>query len=167
MFSTTSPQLTTFNLQREQSSIFVLHDEVQWESWIWYCCLFSHFRFSCCYLLGACKAGFTQCFTPVNVCVIDAKIHSQAVYEIHAVHSAAGLWTGSWNSIWRKGKPFTRSMFDCESSLLLIFYISIKLKFVISKWWGQTIDGPLMTNSQLFKRFGEISVWARWRDRQV
>lgn len=41
------------------------------------------------YLLGACTAGFTLCFTPVNVCVVDAKIHSQAVCEVHGVSRAA------------------------------------------------------------------------------
>lgn len=56
-FQATIPAFTSFSLllQRECSSIFLLHDEVQKQR-IYFCC--------CCFYMF-------YCFTPVNVCVVD------------------------------------------------------------------------------------------------
>lgn len=43
-------------------------------------------------LLGA-YANFTHCFTPVNVCVVDDELHSQAVRQVHGAYSTAGRQT--------------------------------------------------------------------------
>lgn len=78
-----------------------------------------------CSLLGACTS-VTHCFTPVNVCAVDDKLHSQAVCKVHGAYSTAGPQTDSENCFQRKGKLFARPVFDHyhrSLSLLLILLI--------------------------------------------
>lgn len=49
-----------------------------------------------CYLLWACTS-VTHCFAPLNVCIADDKLHSQAVCKVHGAYSAAGPQTAPWN----------------------------------------------------------------------
>lgn len=82
-FQATIPVFTSFNLllQREQSSIFLWHDEVQWEGGICFCCT------AVCGFFHSAVHWVTYNF--LNYCVVD-KLYPQAVCKVHGAYSTTG-----------------------------------------------------------------------------
>lgn len=92
-FQATIPVFTSFNLllQREQSSIFLLHDEVQYNGRVGYVCgvlRFVAFFISTPWVFIISTPWVRYNFW--NYCVVDDKLHPQAVRKVHGAYSATG-----------------------------------------------------------------------------